>query len=442
MTTTAVPPTTRSGHGAARHDSDGAGRRRSDVHVIGAGLGGLAAAAIVARSGRTVTVHEGRGRIGGRATTDDRHGYRFNQGPHAFYLGGEGAEVLARLGIRPTGATPVTATARMVRDGAVHIAPVSASTLARTRLLGLRDKANLAVVLGRLPKIDHSALAGTTAGEWLDEMTDREAVRDVLHSIVRLTSYVNGPDHLSADVAVLQLQRGLDTGVRYLDDGWRQLVDALGATPGVAIESGQTIGALADLDAVDEGSAVIVATGSPRSAASITGHPYADGYAATAGVLDLGLATLPDRPFVIGVDEPVYLSNHGFPRGMVPEGRASVSLAEYHAVGGNVDVGSLDRERTVGRARLRAFAAHAGITDEQIVEERYLRRMTVVTAIPTAATGGLDGRPGVAVPDRPGVFVIGDWVGRQGHLADAVLASAEEAALAAVAHLDRRAAVR
>lgn len=423
------------------HDSDGAGRRRrSDVHVIGGGLGGLAAAAIVARSGRTATVHEGRGRLGGRATTDDRRGYRFNQGPHAFYLGGEGAEVLARLGVRPTGAAPSTTAARMVRAGHVHIAPGSASTLARTRLLGLRDKANLAAVLGRLPKIDHSELAGTTAGAWLDELTDREAVRDVLHSIVRLTSYVNGPDHLSADVAVLQLQRGLDTGVRYLDGGWQQLVDALRATPGVEIESGQTIGALADLDAVDEGSAVIVATGSPRSAASITGHPYADGYAATAGVLDLGLATLPDRPFVIGMDEPVYLSNHGFPRGMVPEGGASVSLAEYHAVGRTEDAGSL--ERTDGRARLRAFAAHAGITHEQIVEERYLHRMTVVTAIPTAATGGLDGRPGVAVPERPGVFVAGDWVGRRGHLADAVLASAEEAALAAVAHLDRRAAVR
>jgi hypothetical protein len=422
------------------HDSDGAGRRRrSDVHVIGGGLGGLAAAAIVARSGRTVTVHEGRGRLGGRATTDDRRGYRFNQGPHAFYLGGEGAEVLARLGIRPAGAAPATAAARMVRSGQVHIAPGSASTLARTRLLGLRDKASLAAVLGRLPKIDHLALAGRTAGEWLDELTDREAVRDVLRSIVRLTSYVNGPDHLSADVAALQLQRGLDTGVRYLDGGWQQLVDALRATPGVEIESGQTIGALADLDAVDDGSAVIIATGSPRSAASITGHPYVDGYAATAGVLDLGLATLPDRPFVIGVDEPVYLSNHGFPRGMVPEGRASVSLAEYHAVGGNDDAGSL--ERTDGRTRLRTFAAHAGITDEQIVEERYLHRMTVVTAIPTAATGGLGGRPGVAVPDRPGVFVIGDWVGRRGHLADAVLASAEEAALAAVAHLDRRAAV-
>ena len=59
-----------------------------------------------------------------------------------------------------------------------------------------------------------------------------------------------------------------------------------------------------------------------------------------------------------------------------------------------------------------------------------------------AAGGGLAGRPGVAVPDRPGTFVAGDWVGPEGHLADAVLASARAAALAAVAHRERLPVVR
>jgi hypothetical protein len=140
---------------------------------------------------------------------------------------------------------------------------------------------------------------------------------------------------------------------------------------------------------------------------------------------------------VIGVDEAMYLSNHGVPQGMVPPGAGSISLAEYHPVSAT-DSGP----RPSSRDRLRAFAVHAGVTDEQIVEERYLHRMVVVTSIATAATGGLGGRAPVAVPDRPGVFVAGDWVGRRGHLTDAVLASAEEAALAAVAHLDRRAVLR
>ena len=64
--------------------------------------------------------------------------------------------------------------------------------------------------------------------------------------------------------------------------------------------------------------------------------------------------------------------------------------------------------------------------------------MTTVTAIATAERGGLAGRADVTVADRPGVFVVGDWVGRRGHLTDAVLASAEEAATAAIRHVERR----
>jgi hypothetical protein len=60
-----------------------------------------------------------------------------------------------------------------------------------------------------------------------------------------------------------------------------------------------------------------------------------------------------------------------------------------------------------------------------------------VTAIATAAGGGLRGRPPVSVPDRPGVFVAGDWVGPSGHLADAAQHSARDAARLAVAQLDR-----
>ena len=430
------------GHSDAESGSGVGAPRRCDVHVIGGGLGGLAAAAVVARAGRTVIVHERRGRPGGRATTDERRGYRFNQGPHAYYVGGAGADVLGRLGIVPSGTASASGGARMVRDGELHIAPGGISTLARTRLLGVRDKAVLAKILARLSKLDPSALAATTTSEWIDGLTDRAAVREILLSIVRLTSYANGPDHLSADVAVTQLQLGLGEGVLYLDDGWQQIVDVLAAQPGVHVAAGDPIETLDELDGVDGVEAtVIVAAGSPRSAATITGHQYADGLEATVGVLDLGLSSEPEHSFVIGVDEPIYLSNHGVPMRMVPPGAASVSLAEYHRIGEASGDGEADGAPEVSRRRLRAFASHAGITDDLIVEERYLHRMSVVTSIPTAATGGLPGRPGVAVPDRPGVFVVGDWVGRRGHLADAVLASAEEAALAAVAHVERRSAV-
>jgi hypothetical protein len=49
------------------------------------------------------------------------------------------------------------------------------------------------------------------------------------------------------------------------------------------------------------------------------------------------------------------------------------------------------------------------------------------------AHGGLPGRVAVTGSGVPGVLLAGDWVGTEGHLLDAGLASARRAAEAAVA---------
>jgi hypothetical protein len=417
-----------------RDDMDEELTPQTDVYVIGGGLGGLAAAALVARSGLRVTVFEQRGRLGGRATTDEREGFRFNQGPHALYLGGEGIGVLRMLGIDPAGSPPTTSGALMVRGGRTHLAPGGPLSLLRTRLLGTRDKADLTRILPRLGTVDSSSLADLSADQWIGRLTDRARVAEVLHAIVRLSTYVNAPHELSADVAALQVQRALGDGVRYLAGGWERLIDALAgavlAAGGKIVTGDHRTGSHEPRGAA----AVIVATGGPSTASTITGHDYGAGVPAMASVLDLSLSGTPAHRFVIGVDEPIYLSDHGSAQGMTPPGRSSLSLARYLVVG--------VEENETHRDGLRAFARYAGVTAEQVVDERYLHRMTTVTSIATAASGGLSGRPSVAVPDRPGMFVVGDWVGHRGHLADAVLASAEQAAAAAVMHVDHRTTVR
>ncbi len=400
----------------------------ADVHVIGGGLGGLAAAAIVARSGCSVVVHEQLGGVGGRAASDDVHGYRFNRGPHALYVGGEGAGVLRRLGVSPTGSPPSTSGARMALGGRLHLAPGGPASLLRTRLLGARDKVELAAALRRLPTLDAAALASWSVRRLVDDLTGRESVAALVHALVRLTSYVNAPDALSAEVAVGQLQRGLGSGVLYLDHGWEQLVDALAA---VVVGAGGSIRTGNGMLQVPDAAAVIVAVGGPAAAAALVRHDYPAGTPSYVSSLDLGLRQVPSHRFVIGVDEPIYLSDHGCPVGMTPEGGASVSLANY-----------LAPDDTPDRIRLEAFARRAGIADSDVVAARYLHRMTTVTAIATADGGGLSGRPGAAVPDQPGLFVVGDWVGPRGHLADAVLASAQEAAAGAIRHVERRAVLR
>jgi hypothetical protein len=75
-----------------------------------------------------------------------------------------------------------------------------------------------------------------------------------------------------------------------------------------------------------------------------------------------------------------------------------------------------------------------------VVTRRYLPAMTVTHAVVTAAGGGLPGRPGPALSSLRGCWVAGDWVGPEGMLADASLASARRAAQLALAVPTARAA--
>ena len=399
---------------------------RNEIHVIGAGLAGLTAAAFIARAGVPVVVHESRDRLGGRATTDERDGFRFDQGPHALYRGGAAERVLAELGIHPRGTAP-DVRGVVVRDGRLHRAPAGAPSLLGTTALGLRGKLQLARLLQGLPRLRPAAHAHRTAQEWIEGTVQDARARELLAMLVRLTTYANHPRAMSADVAIQMLQAGLGPGVRYLERGWDQLVDALAATPGVRIAEG---GALRELP---DAAAVVLATGSPAAAAGLAGVPVdrlAVGPAAEVACLDLGIRGEPPHPVALGLDVPIYASHHSSPGGRAPDGHSVVALAEYLAPG--VEPSS---------DRLDAFAGAMGIARESVVARRYLHRMVSCTAIPVASNGGLAGRPDVDVlarlADRPGVFVAGDWVGPEGHLADAVLASARAAALAAVHHVER-----
>jgi hypothetical protein len=55
------------------------------------------------------------------------------------------------------------------------------------------------------------------------------------------------------------------------------------------------------------------------------------------------------------------------------------------------------------------------------------------TLLPQAGRGGLVGRPGPHLPGLRGAFLAGDWIGPEGYLADASLASARAAARLAIA---------
>lgn len=72
----------------------------ASVIVVGAGLGGIAAAARLVRQGYRVTLIEKAAQAGGRTALLDLHGYRFDSGPTLFLMPDVFAETYAALGER------------------------------------------------------------------------------------------------------------------------------------------------------------------------------------------------------------------------------------------------------------------------------------------------------------------------------------------------------
>src|SRR5271156_6980640 len=71
---------------------------KQKVVIVGAGPGGLAAAILLARSGVDVTVVERRDVVGGRTSTMERNGFKFDTGPTFFLYPRVLREIFASAG--------------------------------------------------------------------------------------------------------------------------------------------------------------------------------------------------------------------------------------------------------------------------------------------------------------------------------------------------------
>ncbi len=417
-----------------------------DVAIIGGGLAGLTAARLAQRAGATVAVLEAH-QIGGRGRTDERDGFRFNLGAHALYLDGPAHRTMTDLGIDVSGGPPNA-------DGSIGtlvdrhgVLPQTARQLLMTSLLGLRGKAAVGRVLKSVPKMNAAAFATSSVNDWMETLHLPDDAAALLLLLIRVSTYTNAPDVVSADVAITQLQAALSTGVRYLDGGWGRMVDQLADGLDVrtfeaasVIEDGDTVAIASISGDVVHARAVVVAVSSPDVAARLLGRPpFVVGPKIEAACLDLGIRRQIGPGVWFGVDQPLYLSQHTPPADLAPAGQAVVHVLRYLVPATHARADHASPE--VQRAELRQHARRAGITDDDIVTSRYLHRMTVVSAAPAALLGGMPGRPAITATGVSRAFLAGDWVGPTGHLLDASCASAADAARLAVAAAQRRAAV-
>lgn len=425
----------------------GAEPRETDVIVVGGGLAGLAAAAYLGRAGRRVLLFEKADAPGGRARTLTLDGFHLNLGPHAIYRGGPGIGTLRELGVTLSGASPGQSGILALRSGRLHTFPAGFVSLLTTGLLSPREKIEAGRLLAGLRHVDTAPLQRVTLCDWLREDVSSPVVRELVATAVRVSTYTDDADRLSAGAGLDQL-RVAGAGVLYLDGGWQTIVEDLrrvaegaGAriathrpvvsvlrdpeVRGVRLEDGTTVSASAVVLAVGPATvARLVGEGSPTVAAEWPRRLVA----VHAASLDVGLDRLPNPASLValGVDEPLYLSVHSAVARLAPEAGALVHVMRYGGLGA--------RPAAAVRARLEELlAAVQPGWRAAVVRERFLPELVVTNAMATAAQGGLAGRPGPAVPDVPGLYVAGDWVGKEGMLSDAGLVSARAAAQAILA---------
>ncbi len=390
------------------------------VVVAGGGLAGMAAALYLARAGQPVIVYEQAASLGGRARTQEKAGFHFNQGPHALYRAGAGAQVLAELGIAYTGQQPPKVGVAIHND-AVHPFPYTPLDVLTTSLFSWPEKATfalLAVRMGSGMRLDPS-LSYT---DWVASASNHQTVRDFLLASARVATYANDPQRASAAAVLEQMRLAITANVLYLDGGWQRLVDGLhraGREAGVKFVTGKRIVALAQdafgrvtgvhlSDGQEQEAASVLLTGSPQSVGEIVGQERmpATPPPVRAAVLDVALGRLPDptKLFALSLNQPLYFSVHSTAAQLAPADGALIHVAKY------LPTGESDAEADEKQLLALLDRMQPGWQAE-VVERRFLPHLTVTNALVAAADGGLPGRIDVDGLGIPGLLMAGDWVG-------------------------------
>ncbi|MFL6511817.1 MAG: phytoene desaturase family protein [Nitrososphaera sp.] len=407
-----------------------------DVIIIGGGLAGLTTAALLAHAGKAVTLFEHSSReIGGRARTAEIDGFYFNQGPHALYLTDASDTILKEIGITYTGGIPAGKGYLISGGKKREIAGDYSSWLS-----GKSDGSQFFI---SPTKIDFSQLESVTEQEWLDKNIHDINDAEIIKTIFRLNTYANDPDIQSIGPVLHQIYVGSRAGVMYLDGGWQTLVDGLLTVAknanarivmgkkAISVKRTDSSGWQVLLsDKTQVSAKIVVIAAGPMDAYSLFDdkeRPEVLSRAAKEAkpvrlvCLDVALSSLPDKDalFALGVDRPLYFSVHSAYAKLAPEGGALIHVAKYLGT-------SIEPKPREDQPELEEFRDLLQPGWRQVlVKKRPLPNMVVSNALVTAADGGLAGRPDTKIAEN--LYIVGDWIGKEGLLSNASVASAKRA---------------
>lgn len=415
--------------------------RQWDAVIIGGGIAGLTAAIYLARANRSVLLLEKSESPGGRADSTRLADAWVNLGAHA--LNKSVLPILREVGVKISGSAPGLPDTFLFQEPDGSLQGVSLSRLLLGSFLTWSEKRQLIRFLVSLRRVVPARLHEQSLEDYLVSMLPASTrVRSIVLALVRLGTYCDAPDKLSAGAVMEQLKL---SQVLYIDGGWKTIVRQLtkhAEQAGVTIVTKAPVqciaGSYPDFAVTIKGerqisARCVLSTAGPSAMLNWLdpalpareAEIYKRLLPVHAACMDLVLTAppSPETKFVLGCNTPWYYSNHSSAAILSEQTEhAVVHVMKYLPIISRTDAkeDQLELERFLD-----------GIQPgwrESVVERRFLPRMLVSHAAVTAENGGLAGRPGTEVPGRPGLYIAGDWVGPEGMLVHASLASARAAA--------------
>ncbi|HEY2706204.1 MAG TPA: FAD-dependent oxidoreductase [Candidatus Dormibacteraeota bacterium] len=264
-----------------------------DTLVIGAGAGGLAAAALLAHRGHRTLLVEGRDRVGGRASSVDEDGFTVNTGAIAIEYGGALEEVFRTVGAPFDIRVPDPATLFRLRGRDVDIASGGWGRLVN----GLTRKgAGLLGDLGRARGGDMPD-PGLSVRAWLDGYTSSRTLHAIFRNLCAAIFAVNSEEMPARAFLTYFVQKGAFRNFGFSPAGtlglMRGLADAVERHGGevwldsevraLHVENGRVRGAtvMRGGAAVEVEAEVVISNAGPEATVALCGREHFDaGYLA------------------------------------------------------------------------------------------------------------------------------------------------------------------